>query len=270
MGKRYEPRAQVRLSVTVSGTDADGNPFKQSAYAYDVSRRGARIDGIGCLRGPGETIEIQHSGKKARFFVVWVGLAGTIEDGHIGIRLLDRNKNIWTLDLPRPQSDDFVQPEPDTSKENTFWATETETLLDSEPDEIDEPQSPSVAFLRQQKELQEPQTQGDRRQYRRYAVNGGAELRAKGNDAHTWGPLTDISASGCYVEMYVPPPAETELEVTLEVSNVRIVAEGIVKVVYPGLGVGIEFTNIAAEHREQLNQLLASQNPRSVHDPDLR
>jgi hypothetical protein len=263
MGKRYEPRAQVRLPVTVSGTDADGNPFKQTAYAYDLSRRGARIDGIGCLRGPGETVEIQHNGTKARFFVVWVGLPGTIEDGHIGIRLLDRNKNIWTLDLPKPQTDDFVQPETDVSKDKaSVWNTETETLLDSEPDKFDEPQSASVTFLRQQKELQEPQTAGDRRQYRRYAVNGGAELRTKGSDAHTWGPLTDISASGCYVEMYVPPPAETELDVTLEVSNARIVAEGIVKVVYPGLGVGIEFTNITDEYREQLNELLASRTLR--------
>lgn len=259
MGKRYDPRAQVRLPVTVSGTDAEGNPFKQTAYACDVSRRGARVEGIGCLRGPGETVEVQHNDQKARFFVVWVGLPGTVEDGHIGIRLLERNKSIWPLHLPKPRTDDFVQPVADVPNQaqQPIWATETETLLDSQPGENIAPQSVSVAYLRQQKDLQEPETAGNRRQYRRYAVNGGAELRAKGSETRTWGPLTDISASGCYVEMYVPPAAGTELEMTLEVSNAQILAEGVVRVVYPGLGVGIEFTNVTDEYRQRLNELLA-------------
>jgi hypothetical protein len=57
--------------------------------------------------------------------------------------------------------------------------------------------------------------------------------------------------------MYVPPALGTELEMTLEVGAVRVLAEGVVKVVYPGLGVGIEFTNIADEYRQRLNELLA-------------
>ena len=63
MGNRFEPRAVVRMPVIVSGTDAGGNPFKQSAHVCDVSRRGARVSGISCLRGPGETIEIEFSGR---------------------------------------------------------------------------------------------------------------------------------------------------------------------------------------------------------------
>jgi PilZ domain len=254
MGNRYEPRAQVRLSVTVYGIDADGNPFRQTANVCDVSRRGARLSGIGCLRGPGETIEVEYGGKKAKFFVVWVGLPGTEDDSHIGIRLLERNKCIWKLELPKPNNDDF---EPQGKEPEAVWDLEKETLLDSVKEQNQEAQSSSVAFLLQQKELQERQTTGDRRRYRRYAVDGGAELRARSNDARTWGPLTDISASGCYVQMYVPPALGTELEMTLEVGAVRVLAEGVVKVVYPGLGVGIEFTNIADEYRQRLNELLA-------------
>src|SRR5205823_14659536 len=213
------------------------NAFSQTASICDVSRRGARVHGIGCLRGPGETIEVEHRSKKARFFVVWVGLPGTLEADHIGIRLLERNKSIWALDLPKPHRDDFIQPETDASKKDwvPVWDLETETLLDSDQVENDVPQTDSVAFLLQQKALQEPQTTGDRRQYRRYAVDGGAELCARGSDTRTWGRRTDISTSGCYVEMYVPPAAGTELEMILEVGQVRILADGIVKVVYPGL-----------------------------------
>lgn len=65
------------------------------------------MDGIGCLRGPVETIEVLHRDKKLRFFAVWVGVPGMPEDGLIGIRLLERNKWIWTMDLPKPGSDHF-------------------------------------------------------------------------------------------------------------------------------------------------------------------
>ncbi|HEV2699776.1 MAG TPA: PilZ domain-containing protein [Terriglobales bacterium] len=258
MGNRYEPRRLVRFPVIVSGTDLEGNSFTQTAYVCDISRRGAHLDGIGCLRGPGETIEIEYGGKKARFFVVWVGLPGMQEQAHIGVRLLERNKSIWNLDVPKPNADEFVRADVGISDaEQLMWDNDREMLLHDEPEEPDDPQSVSVAHLRQQKALQESQTSGDRRQYRRYAVDGGAELRTKGTQARTWGPLSDISASGCYVQMYVPCAAATELEMTLEVGGVQIVAEGVVKIVYPGLGIGIEFTQIADEYRQRLNELLA-------------
>ncbi len=259
MGNRFEPRALVRLPVIVSGTDADGNPFSQSTYACDVSRRGARVDGIGCLRGPGETITVEHKGRSAKFFVVWVGLPGTQEDGHIGIRKLERNRDIWGLSLPQPQGDEFVP----AAAEVSPWAgtisvnDDGYSVLDSGPEVSVETASPAVTHLRQQKQLQEPEQAGDRRQYRRYAVNGGAELRVKGTETRTWGPMTDISASGCYVEMYNPCPAGTELEMTLEVGESRIAAEGVVRVIYPGLGIGVEFTKLTDTNKVLLNALLA-------------
>jgi hypothetical protein len=258
MGNRREPRAQVRLPVTVYGIDATGSPFKQTAYACDVSRRGARIDGIACLRGPGESVEVEHRGKKAKFLVVWVGIPATPEDGHIGVRLLERNKSIWVLDLPGLSNDDFVIPEPEVPnpEESVFVHTPETSNLQSE----EEPQpSAAVAYLRQQKELQQPQTSTERRRYRRYAINGGAELRAKGSPAHTWGPMRDISASGCYVELYVPPAVGSELDLRLEVDDLRLAAEGFVKVVYPGLGIGIEFVRMPDDDRHRLNEFLAPQ-----------
>lgn len=110
----------------------------------------------------------------------------------------------------------------------------------------------------QQKQSQEPETAGERRQYRRYAVNGNAELHTKSSDKRSWGFLSDLSASGCYVEMYFPPVARTEVKMTLEISEARILAEGIVRVGHPSLGVGIEFTNMTDEYRQRLSELLHS------------
>ena len=59
------------------------------------------------------------------------------------------------------------------------------------------------------------------------------------------------------VEMYIPYPVGTELQMALEVADSKIVADGIVRVVYPGLGIGIEFTDMTDENRVRLNELIA-------------
>ena len=234
MGNRYEPRAQAGLQVKVCGIDSDGNPFKQTAQAHNVSRRGACLNGIGCLRGPGVTIEIEHRGKKAKFIVVWVGLPGTPEQNRIGVRNKDQ-VDIWKLDLPKPGPDNFQLPDNDG-------------LQVSLPDH-DVHLAHSIGNEQPAFEF------GERRRYRRYAIDGSATLHVKGNDVRTFAKLSDLSPGGCYVESYVPFPKETELKMTLEVREVRVVAEGMVKVVYPGLGMGIEFTKIANEDKQQLERL---------------
>jgi len=168
-------------------------------------------------------------------------------------------RTFWGLNLPQPQTDEFVQAETEAAHAwDTFPLNDSaEIVLDSEPEADTEPKSAAVTHLLQQKELQQPENVGDRRQYRRYAVEGSAEMYRKGSQTRTWGPLTDISASGCYVEMYVPYGAGTELQMAIEVADAKIVAEGIVRVVYPGLGIGVEFTNIAEEDKIRLNDLLA-------------
>ena len=249
MGNRYEPRAETHLTVTVSGIDLNGSPFKQTAYAHDVSRRGACLDGIGCLRGPGETIGVEYRGKKGKFSVIWVGLPGTSEDGHIGIRSLDRNQNIWKMDLPKPAPDTFRLASADVDPQQSS-SPRTEELECSRTD-IGKAQLGPSAPIGLQREVQE----SDRRRYRRYAVYGSATYHTKGTDVRTWGKLSDISPGGCYVETYAPLPAGTELELTLEVGDVRVSVHGVIKVVYPLLGMGIEFTNIADEYRQALVQL---------------
>ena len=161
-------------------------------------------------------------------------------------RPLDR-LSVGTQEWPKPQSDELVYPEVDPSNE---------ARLHSEGREGDDRQSASVGYLTQQKQTQQSETTGERRQYRRYAINGSAELHTKSSNTRSWGFLSDLSVSGCYVEMYFPPVARTELKMTLEINEARILAEGIVRVGHPSLGVGIEFTNVSDEYRQRLSELL--------------
>jgi len=97
---RKKPRVPKTFRVIVKGTDPKGHPFAQSAYTVDLSEDGARLDGIGFLTTPGQTIEVRRLWRKARFRVVWIGQVGTTESNQVGV-VLQSEKNIWRVELPR-------------------------------------------------------------------------------------------------------------------------------------------------------------------------
>ncbi len=98
--ERQEYRMAKVVRVSVRGVDRNGNSFVQSANAIDISQNGARLDGVGFLTWPGETIEVKRGWKKARFRVVWVGQPGTQQANQIGICSLEPEKAIWGVTLP--------------------------------------------------------------------------------------------------------------------------------------------------------------------------
>jgi hypothetical protein len=95
--RQGENRSHQAVRVWVGGSDPNGNPFSQSAYSLDISRSGARLDGVGFLTEPGMILEVKRGWKKAQFRVVWVGEVGTERAGQVGIRCLEPDKNIWGL-----------------------------------------------------------------------------------------------------------------------------------------------------------------------------
>src|SRR5229473_355107 len=98
---RRNSRIPAKIRVFVKGKDHNGNPFIQSSYTIDVSKDGARLDGLGYLAGLGETIEVKRRWRgKARFRVVWIGQIGMEQSNQIGICSLEEEKNIWGVKLP--------------------------------------------------------------------------------------------------------------------------------------------------------------------------
>jgi hypothetical protein len=97
---RKKLRVPKTFRVIVKGKDSKGHPFAQSAYTVDLSEDGARLDGIGFLTSPGQTIEVRRLWRKARFRVVWIGQVGTSESNQVGV-VLQSEKNIWRVEVPR-------------------------------------------------------------------------------------------------------------------------------------------------------------------------
>ena len=103
-----------------------------------------------------------------------------------------------------------------------------------------------------------PSSQRERRRSPRFRCTGSVALTPDASQVRMWGSLTDISLRGCYVEMSSTLPVDTKVELVLDASGIRIRAKGIVRISYPGLGMGILLTELAPEQRGFLDQLLAT------------
>jgi PilZ domain len=96
----------------------------------------------------------------------------------------------------------------------------------------------------------------ERRSSPRHKCEGSAEMREPGHDAHTWASFKDISLHGCYVEATATYPVGTVLDLKLEANGFQVRSQGVVRVCYPFLGMGIALTEMADDDRAQLKELL--------------
>ena len=69
--RRREFRTQADLAVRISGRDASGKSFAQSAVASSISGGGALVSGMARKVRSGDLIWIEYQDRKARFRVVW-------------------------------------------------------------------------------------------------------------------------------------------------------------------------------------------------------
>ena len=89
--------------VSVFGTDSTGKPFFQTARV--VSRDGFEVtlEGVQRKLDVTDVVGLRHAGQKARFQVAWVGHEGTPQQGQIGLRALELDKDIWAAEVQPPQ-----------------------------------------------------------------------------------------------------------------------------------------------------------------------
>ncbi len=92
----------------------------------------------------------------------------------------------------------------------------------------------------------------------RFKCEGNLELKSEGSTIRTWATFTDISASGCYVEMMTTFPVGSKLDVQLGMNGLLVNTTAIVRTTYPFLGMGIEFSEMSQNDRAHLDSMLAS------------
>jgi hypothetical protein len=96
----------------------------------------------------------------------------------------------------------------------------------------------------------------ERRRDVRHKCEGTAEFYTEGVDVRTRAAVSDISRSGCYVEMQATSPVNTLVDLLITVNGMGVRVKGVVRTSYPLLGMGIAFTEISKKAQEQLEELI--------------
>lgn len=99
-----EPRIDVNLPIRVFGTDAEGHPFSQEAYARNISLHGAKVAGLEKQLKPGDVIGVQSGNQKTRCKVVWVVDAGPLHKIKAGVKMVEGQPCPWEKEMERPQA----------------------------------------------------------------------------------------------------------------------------------------------------------------------
>ena len=68
--------------------------------------------------------------------------------------------------------------------------------------------------------------------------------------------LTDLSLGGCYLEMQSPFPVRTLIVLSMRVGQLQVQAEGVVRVMHPELGMGVEFTQKTRQQRQHVENFI--------------
>jgi len=82
--------------------------------------------------------------------------------------------------------------------------------------------------------------------------------------------LTDLSCGGCYLTTNSPFPRGTRVTLSINDAGVKIHAAGIVLVVHPEFGMGVEFLQATTEHRDRALRLITALRANEDKSPELQ
>jgi CheY-like chemotaxis protein len=96
-----------------------------------------------------------------------------------------------------------------------------------------------------------------RAQLRTWLKAAAANLNEGPDEAVPHCRLTDLSLGGCYVESDSPFPEQAMVDLCLRTEEFAVHTEGMVRVMHPGYGMGVEFPSRTEEQRAQVGNLIS-------------
>jgi DNA-binding response OmpR family regulator len=69
--------------------------------------------------------------------------------------------------------------------------------------------------------------------------------------------LTDLSLGGCYLDISAPFPVSTRVTLSMRAAGAELRAGGVVRVMHPDKGMGVEFFQTTSEHRQAVEKFLS-------------
>lgn len=105
----------------------------------------------------------------------------------------------------------------------------------------------------------------NRRTETRYTCRLGAEVYRTGKPVPNHCCLTDLSSGGCYLEVSLPFPPASPVEILVRTHDMKLRLRGMVQASHPGYGMGVAFELKTKEEQENVKKLTefvaATHNP---------
>jgi hypothetical protein len=112
-----------------------------------------------------------------------------------------------------------------------------------------------------------PPEEQNRRKQPRLKTNIPVELRALGSRAPVHCMTSDLSLTGCYVEMIFTLPVKTTVEIRLQLQRRALFLWGQVTTCDPHVGNGIEFVKVRPDVLQELASELVRMRASESGDP---
>lgn len=107
----------------------------------------------------------------------------------------------------------------------------------------------------------------ERNQLKAWVGSHSPEAEADDPPAHC--KLTDLSLGGCYLEIVSPFPVGTRVVLTMRTGQIQVQVDGVVRVMHPEIGMGVEFTRRAVQQREHVEKFIQALMKSQGALPDL-
>jgi DNA-binding response OmpR family regulator len=82
--------------------------------------------------------------------------------------------------------------------------------------------------------------------------------------------LTDLSLCACYLQTESPFPLRTRLQLIMKVGELEVQIEGIVRIMHPGAGMGVEFTQNTSTQKARVEKFIQTLVTTTGAVPDLQ
>jgi CheY-like chemotaxis protein len=255
--KRRKARAPVHTHATIDY----GNVERGKATLVDLAEEGMAVQ-FGSrvpptskiyfqFKLPGQSATVRLSGQ-----VVWQDW-----NGRAGIQFADVPKSSRRLldeflsaTLSNAAAADRISAVT-VEVEQSFPSPAAPVAVEPErvaPQRIAEPQPEDIG-PRQDRRTTD---RGDRREQTRYACRVGAEVYRTGVAVPHHCSLTDLSPGGCYLEMPIPFPTKTPIEITVRTQDLKLRLRGTIQTSHPGYGMGVVFQLESKDQCGEVQKLL--------------
>src|SRR5215469_1028369 len=97
--------------------------------------------------------------------------------------------------------------------------------------------------------------QNNRRAQTRYTCRLGAEVYLSGSSVPNRCCLTDLSSGGCYLDVSLPFPVGSTVEILVRTYELKLRLRGIVQSAHPGFGMGVVFELATKEQQANVRKL---------------